>query len=227
MLAKRILSIAQIILFVLTYFLPLFLPAGVRAWPAAWIFIVLWSGFWLILLAWLSRQNPELLQERMRLQTSDQKGWDKIVGPLINVSIFVWLLFTAFDAARYHWSPVPIWLEVVGGMILLCSFALFFLTFRENTYLSPLVRVQQDRGQTVISTGLYQHVRHPMYAATLVFVVGASLLLGSWIGLLVGLVVALTLGWRAMLEERTLRKELPGYMTYMQQVKYRFIPFVW
>lgn len=227
MITKRTLFSAQVVIFFLIYALPLFLPVGIRAWTAAWIFILLWSGFWLTILVWLSRQNPGLLQERMRLQTSDQKGWDKIVGPLIYVSLFVWLLLTSFDAARFHWSSVPVWLQMVGGIILICSFYLYFLTFRENSYLSPLVRVQQDRGQKVISTGLYHYVRHPMYAATLVFVVGTSLLLGSWYGMLMGLAVALTLGWRAVLEERTLQKELSGYVDYMEQVKYRFIPFVW
>lgn len=227
MFAKRALFAAQVGIFFLIYALPLFLPAGIHAWTAAWIFILLWSGFWLTILVWLSRQNPGLLQERMRLQTSDQKGWDKIAGPLLYVSLFMWLLLTSFDAARFHWSSVPFWLQVVGGMILIGSFYLYFLTFRENAYLSPLVRVQQDRGQKVISTGLYHYVRHPMYAATLVFVVGTTLLLGSWYGILMGLAVALTLGWRAVLEEHTLQKELSGYGDYMEQVKYRFIPFVW
>jgi len=163
----------------------------------------------------------------MRIQTSDQKGLDKIIYPLLYISLFLWLLFTAYDAARFHWSPVPIWLQGFGAIILICSFFLFFLTFRENTFLSPLVRVQQDRGQTVISTGPYHYVRHPMYAATLIFVIGTPLLLGAWYGILVGPVVALVLAWRSVLEELTLQKELPGYLEYMAQVKYRLVPFVW
>ena len=221
------LVVAQGAITLLIYALPLFLPAGIRAWPAAWIFLMLWFGFWFFVLVWLFKQNPGLFWERMRLQASDQKGWDKIVGPLIYVSLFLWLLFTAYDAARFHWSPVPVWLQGLGGIILICSFFLFFLTFRENAYLSPLVRVQQDRGQTVISTGPYPSVRHPMYAATLIFVIGTPLLLGAWYGILVGPIVALVLAWRAVLEERTLQKELPGYLEYTAQVKYRLIPFVW
>lgn len=221
------LVVPQIAITFLIYALPLFLPAGIHAWPAAWIFLVLWLGFWLFILVWLFSRNPDLFWERMRLRSSDQKGWDKIVGPLIYVSLFVWLLFTAYDAAHFHWSPVPIWLQGGGVIILICSFFLFFVTFRENAYLSPLVRVQQDRGQKVISTGPYHYVRHPMYAATLVFVIGTPLLLGAWYGILVGPIVALVLAWRAVLEEHTLQKELPGYLEYMAQVKYRLIPFVW
>jgi len=162
--------------------------------------------------------KPDLFWERMQLRTSDQKGWDKIVGPLIYVSLFAWLLFTAYDAARFHWSPVPIWLQGLGVIILICSFFLFFMTFRENAYLSPLVRIQEDRGQKVISTGPYHYVRHPMYAATLIFVIGTPLLLGAWYGILVAPVVVIVLAWRAVLEENTLRKELPGYPEYMVRV---------
>jgi len=221
------LVIAQVAITLLVYALPLFLRAGIHAWLAAWIFLALWFGFWFLILVWLFRQNPDLFWERMRIQTSDQKGLDKIIYPLLYISLFLWLLFTAYDAARFHWSPVPIWLQGFGAIILICSFFLFFLTFRENTFLSPLVRVQQDRGQTVISTGPYHYVRHPMYAATLIFVIGTPLLLGAWYGILVGPVVALVLAWRSVLEELTLQKELPGYLEYMAQVKYRLVPFVW
>ncbi len=221
------LVIAQVAMTLLVYALPLFIPAGIHAWFAAWIFLAFWFGFWFLILVWLFRQNPDLFWERMRIRTSDQKGLDKIVYPLLYISMFLWLLFTAYDAARFHWSPVPIWLQEFGAILLLCSFCLFFLTFRENTFLSPLVRVQQDRGQTVISTGPYHYVRHPMYAATLIFVIGTPLLLGAWFGILVGPIVALVLAWRAVLEERSLQKELPGYPEYMAQVKYRLIPFVW
>ena len=207
--------------------LSLFLPAGTVAWPAGWVFLVLFLGFYLAVTVWLFRHNPGLLAERTRLRASDQQGWDKALFPLLVVVPFVWLVFTAFDAVRFRWTPVPVWLQPVGAIVLLCSFALLFLTFRENAYLSPVVRIQDERGHTVVSTGPYRHVRHPMYAAIVVFVVGTSLLLGSWSGVLVGSVFVVILAWRAVLEERTLRRELPGYAGYMAQVRYRLIPHVW
>ncbi len=219
--------VTQIAFMFLVYALPLFLPAGILAWPAAWIFLALWFGFLLCLMAWLFRHNPGLFQERMRFGASDQRGWDKMLFPLIYVALFVWLLFMSFDVVRFHWSPVPVWLQVIGAMILLCSFYILFLTFRENSYLSPVARIQQEREQTVISTGPYHWVRHPMYAAMIVFVVGTPLLLGAWYGVLVGLIFVLVLAARAVLEERTLQQELPNYATYMSQVKYRLIPYVW
>jgi protein-S-isoprenylcysteine O-methyltransferase Ste14 len=163
----------------------------------------------------------------MRLGTSDQKGWDKLLFPLLLILPFAWLMFMSFDAVRVHWSPLPFWVEIIGAIVLLCSFYLLFLTFRENAYLSPVVRIQKERGHTVVSTGPYHYVRHPMYAAMLVFVVGTSLLLGSGYGLLLGLLFILVLAQRAVLEERALRTELQGYATYMAEVKYRLIPHVW
>jgi protein-S-isoprenylcysteine O-methyltransferase Ste14 len=213
-------------LFVL-FALALFLPAGTIAWLAGWIFLGLFFGFYLAVTVWLFQHNPGLVQERMRLSTSDQQGWDQVLFPLIFVLFFVWLILMALDSVRFQWSQVPVWLQIVGIILLVCSFYLLFLTFQENSYLSPVVRIQEERGQTVISTGPYHYVRHPMYAAIVIFMVGTALLLGSWYGIVLGLILGVILARRAVLEERTLRAELPGYGAYMAQVKYRLIPYVW
>jgi protein-S-isoprenylcysteine O-methyltransferase Ste14 len=220
-------QIGQFVGSFVAFALALFLPAGTLAWLAGWIFLALFFGFYLVVTVWLYRHNPGLLQERTRLGTPDQQGWDKLLFPLLLALPFAWLIFMSFDAVRLHWSPLPVWLEIVGATVLLCSFYLLFLTFRENAYLSPVVRIQEERGHTVVSTGPYHYVRHPMYAAMLVFVVGTSLLLGSGYGLLLGLLFMVVLARRAVLEERTLWEKLPGYATYMTQVKYRLIPYVW
>jgi protein-S-isoprenylcysteine O-methyltransferase Ste14 len=220
-------QIGQFVGFFVAFALALFLPAGTLAWFPGWIFLVLFFGFYLAVTLWLFRHNPGLLQERMRLATADQKGWDKLLFPLLLVFPFAWLIFMSFDAVRFHWSPMPSWLQFVGAIVLLCSFYLLFLTFRENSYLSPVVRIQEERGHTVVSTGPYHYVRHPMYAGILVFVIGTSLLLGSWYGVLLGFIFVVILARRAVLEERTLLKELRGYAGYMAQVKYRLIPYVW
>ena len=219
--------IGQFVVFFVLFALSLFLPAGTLAWAAGWIFLVLFFGFYLAVAAWLIRHNPALLQERLRLRTSDQQGWDKVLFPVLLLCSLVWLSILSFDAARAHWSPVSIWLQVVGAIILVGSFALLFLTFQENAYLSPVVRIQEERGHTVVDTGPYHYVRHPMYAAIVVFVVGTSLLLGAWSGVLVGALFLVMLAWRALLEERTLQAELPGYAAYMNQVRYRIIPYIW
>jgi protein-S-isoprenylcysteine O-methyltransferase Ste14 len=213
-------------LFVL-FALALFLPAGTLVWTAGWVFLILFFGFFLSVNLWLFKQNPALVQERMHFATSDQKGWDRRIFSVLLVFPFIWLVFISLDAARFHWSPVPIWLQLAGGVMLLGSFYLFFLTFRENSYLSTVVRIQKERSQTVISSGPYHYVRHPMYTGMLVFFVSAPLLLGSFYGVLVGLMIVMIVARRAAMEERTLRNELEGYSDYMAQVKYRFIPHVW
>jgi len=140
----------------------LFLPAGRLAWTMGWVYLVLFFGFFLGINAWLFRHNPGLLRERMSLSRPDQKGWDKVIFPLLLIFPFAWLALISLDAARFHWSPVSFWFQGVGVLVLLGAFYLFYLTFRENSYLSTVVRIQKERGHTVVSTGPYHYVRHPM-----------------------------------------------------------------
>jgi protein-S-isoprenylcysteine O-methyltransferase Ste14 len=208
--------------------LALFLAAGTVAWLAGWAFLVLFFGFTIALSLWLLRHSPGLLTERMTgIGKADQKTWDKVFFGLAQVFFLSWLIVMPLDAVRFHWSQMPVWLQVVGAIMMLCSFYLFFLTFRENSFLSPAVRVQRDRGQTVVSTGPYHYVRHPMYAAAGIYLVGSTLLLGSWYGLILALAIVVAVSIRALQEERTLRTELQGYDAYMAQVKYHLIPYVW
>ncbi len=157
----------------------------------------------------------------------NQPAWDRVFFAAMQAFFLAWLVLMPLDAVRFRWSQMPGWLQVVEAVLLLCSFYLFFLTFRENPYLSPAVRVQTERGQTVISTGPYRYVRQPMYGTTILFIVGTALLLGSWYGLLLGPILVVGITFRAVQEERVLRAELPGYDTYMARVKYRLIPYVW
>lgn len=208
--------------------LVLFLPAGTVDWPAGWCFLGLFIGFVVALSLWLVRYNPELLAERMSgVGHPDQKAWDKLYLGVIGVAFFAWLALMALDAVRFRWSHVPTWVQWAGAAMLVGSFYLFYLTFRENSYLSPGVRVQQERAQTVVSTGPYRYVRHPMYAAFAALAVGTALLLGSWWGLGGGLVLIVLVARRAVLEERVLRLELAGYETYEARVKFRLVPYVW
>jgi len=217
----------QIVFLFLVFALFLFLSAGTLAWLAGWVFLVLFFSFVFALTLWLLRHNPGLLRERMTISRPDQKVWDKVFFVLLQVVFLAWLVTMPLDAVRFHLSQVPAWLQVAGAIVLVCSFYLFFATFRENSYLSPMVRLQKDRGQTVVSTGPYHFVRHPMYAAALLFLLGTTLLLGSWYGLLLALLLMSLIARRAVLEERTLREELQGYDAYMTQVQSRLIPHVW
>jgi len=219
--------LASLVISFVVFALALFLPAGTLAWPAAWIFLILLYSVAIVGEALLLKYNPALLQERMNFSQPNQKTWDKVLTPLFYLLCLAWTVLIPLDAVRFHWSYMPLFLQVVGAILLLISFVLMALTFRENSFLSSTIRIQQDRGQTVVSTGPYHYVRHPLYGGAIPFFLGTALLLGSWYGLLFSLVLIAGMGWRAVMEERMLREELPGYDAYMTQVKYRLIPYVW
>jgi protein-S-isoprenylcysteine O-methyltransferase Ste14 len=205
----------------------LFLSAGTIWWAAGWVFLAMFLVFTLAISLWLLRHNPDLLTERMTgVGKPDQKRWDLAFYIAANAAFLLWLVLMPLDAVRFGWSHVPRWVQVAGAVVLLISFYLYFLVFRENSYLSPAVRVQRERSQTVVSTGPYRVVRHPMYSTTILFIAGTTLLLGSWWGLF-GLVIVVGVACRAVGEERTLVAELPGYAEYLRRVRYRLIPYVW
>ena len=220
--------IAQMVGLFLGFALLLFLLAGTLYWWAGWVFLVLFFGGGIVIILWLLKNNPALLNERLTgLGKADRKAWDKRIMALLIPLYVVWVVVMPLDAVRFRWSQMPVWLQVVGGLLFCISYYTLFLTYRENSFLSPAMRIQRERGQTVISTGPYRYVRHPMYASYLIQFVGASLLLGSWVGLLVGLLFTAGAARRAVLEEGMLREELAGYLEYMARVKYRLIPYVW
>jgi protein-S-isoprenylcysteine O-methyltransferase Ste14 len=208
--------------------LALFLPAGTLDWPAGWIFLGLMFALSIAESIWLIRFNPALMNERMTgLGRKDQEKWDKVLMSIVAVAFFGWFVVMGFDAVRYRWSRVPLWVQALGGLVFVASFRIIRAAFRENSFLSPAVRVQTERAQTVVRTGPYARVRHPLYAGFAAFVVGAALLLGSWWGVVGAFVLIALVARRAVLEERLLRERLPGYDEYVREVRYRFVPGVW
>jgi protein-S-isoprenylcysteine O-methyltransferase Ste14 len=220
-------GIVQPLVFVQVLGLVLFIAAGTPSWLYGWVYLLLFYGFSSGLVLWMLRHNPGLIEERTAGFKSNEPTWDKAYLILIYTFIVIWCISVLLDAVRFHWSQMPAWLHLVGAIVLLSSFYLFYLTFRENSYLSLSVRIQEDRGQTVVSTGPYHYVRHPMYTGMLLFFLGSALLLGSWIGVLLGLLLEGTLAERAVREERELQKGLKGYDAYMKQVRWCLIPHVW
>jgi len=205
----------------------LFLPAGTVLWPAGWIFWSLLLGFTVVNTGLLFKSNPGLLQERLSFSQPNQPTSDKVLTSVNALLGLVWFILMPLDAVRFHRSHMPLFLQIVGAIVLVGFMPLAILTFRENAFLATMARVQQERGQTVISTGPYHYVRHPLYSSALLFFLGTPLLLGSWYGLLFVPIVIAGLVERTLLEERVLREGLPGYAAYMAQVKYRFIPYIW
>lgn len=212
----------------IVFALILFASAGTLAWPAGWIYLVLFFGFTVAISMWLLHSDPDLLAERLGgIGKSDQKTWDKVLLAITGVCFFTWLAIIGLDAGRYNWSRMPLWVHGIGVFLLVSSFGLFYVTFRENTSLSPAVRIQKERKHSVVSTGPYHYVRHPMYAGFILFSFGTALMLGSWCGVLGALLLTGIVGRRAVLEERVLIEELHGYLEYSRRVRYRFAPHVW
>ena len=203
----------------------LFLTAGTLAWPAAWIFLLLFYSFIAVTVRLLSKHHPGLLEERMSVFKPNPTRDTMFL--LTSVISFAWLIVMPLDVVRFHWSHIPFWCQIVGVLALIGSFVLMYLAFRENAYLTPTVRIQEERDHTVVSTGPYRYVRHPMYTGFHLFFIGMPLLLGSAFGFALALILIGLFVRRAALEERLLQKELPGYDAYMGQVNSRFIPHVW
>jgi len=206
----------------------LFWPAGDWLWPEAWAFLAIFTLCSILFCAWLWRSDRALLESRMgSLVQKGQSNWDKIFMSSIMVLWNLWLVFMAFDARRWQTSHVPVAVEVLGGLMILLGFALTVPVFRANSFAAPVVRVQEERGQRVIDTGPYAMVRHPMYAAALLYLLGVPLLLGSWYGLIGTALIALGISWRAVKEESLLSHDLAGYGEYMTRVRWRLVPYVW
>ncbi|HET6489609.1 MAG TPA: isoprenylcysteine carboxylmethyltransferase family protein [Syntrophales bacterium] len=203
--------------------------SGNWRWLEGWIFSLWFDAMVLSNYAYMYWYDPALLAERSKAPGSDnQKTWDKYLIIGIYVLGIVWLVVMPLDAKRFGWSPsFPEWLKVLGGLILLPSLYLIYRATVENTYLSTLVRIQTDRHQRVISTGVYGFVRHPLYLGCLFMMIGAPLLLGSICGLIIGLIGVIVLAGRIMGEEKMLVNELEGYEEYKKKVKYRLFPHVW
>ncbi len=200
----------------------LFLPAGDLSYMNGWLFIGLLFIPMLILGVVLLIKAPELLKKRISAKEKEntQKGVVALSG-LLFVAGFV----VAGLDFRFGWSKMPLWVVIVSSVILLVSYALYAEVMRENAYLSRTIEVQES--QTVVDTGLYAIVRHPMYAVTLWLFLSIPAVLGSFWSLLCFLPYVGVIVIRIRNEEKVLEAGLAGYAEYKQRVKYRLLPFVW
>jgi protein-S-isoprenylcysteine O-methyltransferase Ste14 len=202
--------------------------AGDWRWTEGWIFSVIFSIGCYATLLYLYFYDPALLKERYGSPFQEaQKSWDKVLIVVFFLSFMVWFMVMPLDAKRFGWSPTfPLWARIVGAVLLVLGLAILFAALKENTFAAPVVKMQKERGQKVISTGLYGIVRHPMYAGATLLFVSAPLLLGSVYGLAIGFLMIVTIAVRSLGEEAMLKNELEGYREYMNKVRWRLIPFV-
>ncbi len=200
----------------------LFLPAGGFSYTEGWLFIGLLFVPMLILGIVLLIKAPDLLEKR--LGAKEKEKTQKGVVALSGLLFIVGFVIAGLDH-RFAWSKVPLWVVIIASVILLISYALYAEVMRENAYLSRTIEVQS--GQTVIDTGLYGIVRHPMYAVTVWLFLSIPVILGSWWALLCFALYVPIIIVRILNEEKVLEKGLYGYTDYKKRVKYRIFPLIW
>ena len=210
----------------ISFFALVFLLAGKIDYWQGWVFIVFNIVMALILMA-LFRDKLDLAKERMH-PGPGVKWWDKIILALFAVFIFGTMIIGILDSARFFWTePLPIYMYVIGYLLYSLSAALVTWPMYVNKFFSSMVRIQKDRGQTVIQEGPYKIVRHPGYTSTIIMGPSVALTLGSLYALIPGFLSIILMIVRTYLEDETLKKELKGYKEYTKKVKYRLIPGVW
>ncbi len=199
-----------------------FLPAGTLVYTSGWLLMGLLFVPMLIAGFVMFFRSPEFLAKR--LDAKEKQGKQKGVLALSGLMFIVGFLVAGLDF-RFGWSDVPGWIVVIASVLFLMAYALYAEVMRENAYLSRTVKVEE--GQTVVDTGLYGIVRHPMYGVTILLFLMIPLVLGSWYALTVFACYPAIIIARLKDEEKLLTRELPGYAAYKQKVKYRLLPFIW
>lgn len=200
----------------------IFIPAGTIEYTYGWLLVgllfvpMLIAGF--VMLA----KSPEFLKKR--LDAKEKQGTQKGVLALSGLMFIAGFVVAGMDF-RFGWSTVPIWMVITASALFLVAYALYAEVMRENAYLSRTIQVEV--GQTVVDTGMYGIVRHPMYAVTILLFLMIPLILGSWYALIPFAFYPVIIVVRLKDEEKLLTRELRGYTEYKKKVKYRIIPFIW
>jgi len=206
----------------------IFGAAGTLDYAGGWLYLGEMVALSVVLGLYGARVDPGLLKERLKppLQ-KDQPLADKLVLIPLLILIFAGMGIMAADAARWHWSMMPAFVQWAGCGLLLAAILFMSWTLRTNSFAAPVVKIQKDRGQAVITTGPYAIVRHPLYFGALFYIAATSLVLGSWWGLATVPILACLLVIRIGIEEKTLRMGLEGYDDYARRVRWRLVPLVW
>ena len=200
----------------------LFLPAGTIRYPGGLLFLCLLFVPMLLLGIIMLARARDLLAKR--LDVKEKQGTQKGVVAVMGLIFLSGFILAGLDF-RFGWSKVPLPVVIVASVLFLVGYALYAEVMRENAYLSRTVKVEE--GQTVISTGLYAVVRHPMYTASTVMFLSLPLILGSWYALIPFALYPVIMVVRIRGEEKLLTEELAGYEEYTRKVRYRLIPFIW
>jgi protein-S-isoprenylcysteine O-methyltransferase Ste14 len=207
----------------------LFICGGNLGWWQAWLYSMLILAAGIGGRMWAEQRHPGITAERQNKESfQNAKAWDKVLAPLMAVSIGYPMVIVAGLDHRYNWSPeFPLWLNVIGFILIAFGYAFAAWALVENRFFYSVVRIQTDRGQVVCDSGPYRFVRHPGYAGNILALFGIVLALGSVWTLIPAAVATIIAVIRTVLEDQTLQEELPGYLDYSKRVRYRLIPGIY
>ena len=218
-------AFVALLILMLVFAVLLLVSAGTVNYWQAWMFLAVYFVSSFAITLYLVKKDPKLLERRMSGGPfAEKQTTQKIIMSLTSVGFIGLLVVPALDH-RFAWSRMPPYLALAGDVLVALGFLAISFVFKENSFTWATIELATD--QKVISTGPYAVVRHPMYAAALVMLLGIPIALGSWWGLLVIVAIAPALVWRLIDEEHFLASNLPGYVEYQRKVRYRLIPLVW
>jgi protein-S-isoprenylcysteine O-methyltransferase Ste14 len=207
--------------------LMLFGIAGRLDWPAPWLLTLTFLVPYSIGAPWLVRHDPDLLQERMSRAAGNVPRWDRILLRIYLVLFLALLMTAALDAGRFQRSNMPVAVQAMGTVCVLVAIAVIWWCVAVNPFLASYARIQDNRGHKVVRDGPYQYVRHPMYTAVIMLMIGIALFLGSWLAMMPAILIGIVFVVRTGLEDRLLKLELDGYRAYAEHVPSRLLPGVW
>jgi protein-S-isoprenylcysteine O-methyltransferase Ste14 len=207
----------------------LFICGGDLDWWQAWLYSILILAAVIGGRMWAEQRHPGLTAERQNVENiQNAKAWDKVLAPLMAVSIGFPVVIVAGLDHRYSWSSeFPLWLIVTGFILISLGYAFAAWALAENRFFSSVVRIQTERGHVVCDSGPYRLVRHPGYVGNILPLFGIVLALGSIWTLIPAAVASIITVIRTALEDQTLQEELPGYRDYARRVRYRLIPGIY
>jgi len=203
----------------------LFAPAWTFDYWQAWVYSFVFAASSALITTYLWKNDPKLLERRINAGPGAENEKSQKLIQLLASCIFIGAMILPSLDHRFTWSTVPLPVVVAGDLLTALGFLVVFLVFKKNSFTAATIAVAID--QSVVSTGPYAIVRHPMYSGVLIMLFGTPLALGSWWGLLMFIPMLFTIAWRARDEEQFLSKHLSGYKEYCQIVRYRLVPFAW
>jgi protein-S-isoprenylcysteine O-methyltransferase Ste14 len=203
----------------------LFLPGWTLDYWQAWVFLAVFSVSVFLVTLYFLKKDPSLIERLLKAGPSaEQVRSQKIIQGLAAIFFILPFIVSSIDH-RLGWSTVPTFVALLGDILVAVGLYIVFLVFRENTFTSATIEVTDE--QKVISTGPYAVIRHPMYSGAFIMLLGIPLALGSWWAFIFVFLLFAAIVWRLLEEEKFLAKNLPGYKSYRQRVRYRLIPLIW